>query len=134
MSKSAIDFAFVKAEADFLAVLTHYGLKLSGSGVQRQALCPFHDDKRPSFKANLGRKAFHCFGCGAKGNVLGFVLRMEELEDKDIRKAARIVAEICGIPLTPPTGSPVNGQKRPKRRGSGPETIGKTVWAPIDAW
>src|SRR5215217_3180032 len=89
MSNSAIDFAFVKAEADFLAVLLHYGLKLQGSGVQRQAHCPFHDDKRPSFKANLGRK----------------------------------VAEICNLPLVPPTGGAVIGQKRPKETHGGPETI-----------
>src|SRR5215213_10255215 len=59
MAKTAIDFKFIKAEADFLAVLEHYDLTLQGKGVQREALCPFHPDKRPSLKVNLGRKVFH---------------------------------------------------------------------------
>jgi DNA primase len=126
MSKTTIDFKFIKQEADLLAVLSHYGLKLEGKGVQRQALCPFHDDKRPSLKVNLGRKVFHCFGCGAKGNIYAFVMRKEGLGETEIRKAARKVADICGIPLAPPTGTPAKHAQKPGEQGLGSETMKET--------
>src|SRR3954447_14530982 len=124
MSKrERIDFNFVRQEADFLTVLAHYGLVAHGSGVQRQVLCPFHADKKPSLKVNLGRKVFNCFGCGASGNVIEFVRRKEGLDQDEVRAAARKLASICSIPLAPPTGTVGMARNHPKEPGSGPETI-----------
>src|SRR3954451_25093866 len=124
MSKrERIDFNFVRQEADFLAVLEHYGLVAHGSGVQRQVLCPFHADRKPSLKVNLGRKVFHCFGCGAKGNVIEFVRRKEGLDNDEVRAAARKLAAICGIALAPPLGQRVRLQKPGANEGSEAETI-----------
>jgi DNA primase len=85
MSKrERIDFNFVREEADFLTVLKHYGIAAEGQGVQRVCRCPFHADRKPSLKVNLGRKVFHCFGCGASGNVIEFVRRKEGLDNDEV--------------------------------------------------
>src|SRR3954447_23746669 len=124
MSKrERIDFNFVRQEADFLTVLAHYGLVAHGSGVQRQVLCPFHADKKPSLKVNLGRKVFQCFGCGASGNDIEFVRRKEGLDPDEVRAAARKLASICSIPLAPPLGQRVRLQKPNADEGSAVETI-----------
>src|SRR5687767_11474720 len=110
--KSFIDFSFLRAEADFLVVLAHYGIEVHGTGVQRQALCPFHADRKPSLKINLGRKIFHCFGCEASGNIIEFVRLKEGLDEDEPRAAARKLADICAIPTASPTGRPGKQQKR----------------------
>jgi DNA primase len=94
----APEFARVKAEASFEQILEHYGLKASGAGAQRMALCPFHADTKPSCSIHLVHKVFHCFGCGARGSVLDFVARMERIS---IPEAASLVAEICRIRADP---------------------------------
>src|SRR4051794_3531096 len=121
--RERIDFNFVRQEADFLAVLEHYGLVVHGSGVQRQVLCPFHANRKPSLKVNLGRKVFNCFGCGAKGNIIEFVRLKEGLDNDEVRAAARKLASICSIPLAPPLGQRVRLQKPNADEGSAVETI-----------
>ncbi len=103
-----IDFKFVKETSDFLVVLEHYEIEPKGSGVGRTIPCPFHEEKKASCKINLGRRIFHCFGCDAKGNILEFVRRMENLPENDLRGAARKLASICGIPTAPPSGRVVS--------------------------
>ena len=71
-----IDFSYVKSHADFEPVLAYYGIETEGRGDEQSALCPFHDERKPSFKVNLDKKAFNCFGCGVHGNVLEFVQQM----------------------------------------------------------
>src|SRR5690348_14151308 len=98
-----VDFDAIKARADFRAVLAHYGLALLGRGEQAKARCPFHNDERPSCSVNLERRIFHCHAgsCGAKGNVLEFVHRMETKDGATVslREAAVKLADICGIKL-----------------------------------
>ena len=77
-------------------------------GEERKALCPFHEETKPSFKVNLGKKAFNCFGCGEHGNVLDFVAKMETC---DLREAATIIADCCDIAL-----SDRGGEKRPEAK------------------
>src|SRR3954471_3543851 len=98
-----VDFEAIKARADFRAVLAHYGLELFGQGEQAKVRCPFHDDERPSCSVNLERRIFHCHAgsCGAKGNVLEFVHRMETRGGATVslRQAAMKLADINGIEL-----------------------------------
>ena len=102
-----IDFRYVKQHAEFLPVLARYGIELVGTGDERKALCPFHDENDPSFKVNLKKKAFNCFGCGEHGNVLDFVA---VIESSNLREAATIVADCCGIAVSDRNGS--NGSKK----------------------
>jgi DNA primase len=89
-----VELSQVKEKASFEIILRHYSLRVIGSGKQRMALCPFHADTTPSCSINLERNVFHCFGCNAKGSVLDFVARMENVS---IREAAARVKEICGL-------------------------------------
>lgn len=98
-----VDFEKIKADADFAAVLRHYGVEVPAGRTQLKIRCPFHDDERPSCSVNLDKRLFHCHagGCGASGNVLDFVWRMENRagETVSLRLAGRALAGICGIPL-----------------------------------
>jgi DNA primase len=97
------NFRELKRDASFETVCTHYHIVLVGRGDQRSALCPFHNETKPSLKINLGKKIFHCFGCEAKGNILDFVARMEH--ETNLAKAAEALARICAIPATATTGT-----------------------------
>ena len=98
-SKGRVDFADLKARADFRAVLAHYSLRPVGHGDQLKVLCPFHEESKPSCSVNVADRVWHCFGCEAKGNVLDFVHRMEARDGAavSIREAGLTLAEICGL-------------------------------------
>ncbi len=66
------------------------------SGNTFKALCPFHKEKSPSFHVNQQRQIFHCFGCGAGGDVFKFIMMYESL---DFMSAVRMLAEKCGVAL-----------------------------------
>jgi DNA primase len=94
-----IDFAYVKAHADFPAILAHYGVTPpKASQKSFKVPCLFHDDDHPSLSINLAKQVFHCFGCGAEGDVIEFV-RLAEHLDGDARRAAARVAELSGSAL-----------------------------------
>jgi DNA primase len=80
---------------DIHDVVSEY-LALSRSGRNLKGVCPFHSEKTPSFFVNPERQSFHCFGCGAGGNVFTFVMRMENLS---FPEAVRKLAARRGIPL-----------------------------------
>ena len=97
MPPIAVDFKFIRQNADFKSVLSHYGLDVNKDGHkegQFKTLCPFHDDTKPSLKVNTIKNIYHCFACDAGGNILEFV---QEMENENLRKAAIELAEICGI-------------------------------------
>ncbi len=54
-------------------------MRLVRKGREYSGLCPFHNEKSPSFTVNEEKGFFHCFGCGAHGDVIGFVMRAEHL-------------------------------------------------------
>lgn len=91
-----MDFALIRERADFATILARYDIVPARLQGQISLLCPFHDDRQPSLSVNLDRKLFHCFACQAKGDILDFVARIEQLSLPD---AARIVARCCGLPL-----------------------------------
>ena len=73
-------------------VETYVSLKRVGRGFV--GLCPFHDDKNPSFHVNDDIGVFHCFGCGAGGDIIGFVLRYKNLSFKEAISELANKAEI----------------------------------------
>jgi len=72
----------------------YFPLKRAGQGFV--ALCPFHNEKTPSFHVTPQRQIFHCFGCGKGGDAIRFVMEMEKVP---FPEAAEILAERCGIQL-----------------------------------
>src|SRR5258707_14964647 len=55
-------------------------VKLIRAGREWKACCPFHNEKTPSFTVNDDKGFFHCFGCGAHGDVIGFAMRIDNLQ------------------------------------------------------
>lgn len=78
-----IDFKAVREAARFEQVLEHYGVEVEKKGSEYVASCPFHEESKPSFRMNVEKQVFHCFGCGAKGNVLDFIAKKEGCSIKD---------------------------------------------------
>jgi DNA primase len=84
--RDAVDMAdLVGSKTD----LRRVGSRLTG-------LCPFHDERTPSFSVNVQDKLFYCFGCHAKGDAIGFV---EQTEGVDFREAVEFLAERYGVEL-----------------------------------
>ncbi|HEY5792328.1 MAG TPA: DNA primase [Chthoniobacterales bacterium] len=84
------------AEAnDIVEVIGSY-FPLKKAGASLRALCPFHREKSPSFHVNPARQTYHCFGCGAGGGVIKFVMEYEQL---DFPAAVRNLAQRAGITL-----------------------------------
>lgn len=68
--------------ADVVDVISDY-VSLKKNGRNYTGLCPFHSEKTPSFVVSMDKQIFHCFGCGAGGNALGFIMKIEGLEYPD---------------------------------------------------
>ena len=97
-----IDFELTKETLDFTTVLSHYDITATGTGDQLKIRCPFHSpDNTPSCGVNVAKKAFHCFSCHSKGNILEFVARMEALDPenmRDLKQAAELaLTDIMGL-------------------------------------
>lgn len=80
---------------DIVDYVSQY-VRLKRSGRDYAGLCPFHHEKSPSFHVSADKQLFHCFGCGAGGNLVQFVMRMENL---DFVEALKLLAERAGITL-----------------------------------
>jgi DNA primase len=93
----ATDFKeIVKQQADIVRVIGDY-VKLKKAGAQNYSgLCPFHDEKTPSFSVHATRHFFYCFGCGVKGDVFTFI---QKIENVTFVEAVRAVAQKFGITL-----------------------------------
>ena len=79
----------IKDNCSIVEVISDY-VSLKKSGINHKGLCPFHLEKTPSFIVNEEKKIFHCFGCGASGNVFNFLMKFEHLSFPDaVREAAR---------------------------------------------
>ncbi|MGP1450088.1 MAG: DNA primase [Wolinella sp.] len=86
----------VKQNIDIVEVLGSY-LELSKSGGQFKALCPFHGEKTPSFVINPHKNFYHCFGCGASGDTIDFVMEHDKLTYPE---AIEKLALLYNIPLS----------------------------------
>lgn len=90
----------VAAANDIVEVIGSY-FPLKKAGANFKALCPFHNEKTPSFHINPQRQSFKCFGCGAGGSVFRFLMDYENL---DFPSAVRRLAERAGVPLQEEAG------------------------------
>ncbi len=84
----------VLTRADIVDIVSSY-LPLKRQGRNYTGLCPFHNEKTPSFSVNRESNVYHCFGCKAGGNVAQFVMEMEKLT---FPEALRHIAKLLNIP------------------------------------
>ena len=87
--------AEIRDSANIVDVISYY-IPVKRAGRSYKALCPFHPDRNPSLMISEEKGLWHCFGCGAGGDVFSFVMRMENV---DFMEAAKLVAERVGIPF-----------------------------------
>lgn len=80
---------------DIVDVISEY-VSLKRVGRNYMGVCPFHNDKGPSLSVSPDKQLFHCFGCGAAGNVVGFIMKIRNIDYID---AIRFLADRVNIPL-----------------------------------
>lgn len=87
--------SLVKEKNEITDVIGSY-IKLDRKGYNYWACCPFHHEKTPSFTINAADKYYHCFGCGASGDVITFI---KEYENVDFMQAVRILSDRAGLEI-----------------------------------
>lgn len=99
----------VRMKNDIVDVISGY-VKLQKKGANYFGLCPFHNEKSPSFSVSPGKQMYYCFGCGAGGNVLTFVM---EYENYTFQEALQSLADGRELPCRR-----WNTAKKPENRQS----------------
>ena len=100
--------ARIRDAADILDVVSDY-VQLKRRGRNYFGLCPFHQEKTPSFSVNQQKQIFHCFGCGRGGSAITFVMELEKLE---FVEAVQRLGEKYGIPVE------LSGATDPRRKAT----------------
>lgn len=100
----------VRSRNDIADVIGSY-LSLKNAGTRFKALCPFHKEKSPSFTVSPDRQIYHCFGCGAGGDVIRFV---QEYEKVDFMTALQMLADRAGMELSLEDGGGGSGADKRK--------------------
>lgn len=99
----------VRVRVSLVGVVSDY-VTLKRSGARFVGLCPFHEEKTPSFSVNEEKGVFYCFGCGVGGNVFSFLMQLKGLS---FPAAVEELARRAGVPL--PSSEPVPLQKEKEK-------------------
>ena len=83
----------IKEQADIVSIISEY-IDLKKAGSNYLGLCPFHNEKTPSFTVSPSKEIFHCFGCGEGGDVISFLMKKEGLSYPE---TIRFLADKLGI-------------------------------------
>ena len=102
----------VRTAADMVEVVSAH-TELRQRGVRWLGLCPFHDERTPSFSVDPAEKLYYCFGCQAGGNIFTF---LEEKEGLDFRDAVEQLADRYGVELEYDTGGRDDERRRERER------------------
>lgn len=109
----------VREATDIVALVAGY-VTLKRSGSSHKGLCPFHQEKTPSFHVSSERGFYKCFGCGAAGSPIDFVIQMDKVT---FPEAVEMLAERAGIPI-----------EREESRGAAPEGTPKADIYRVNRW
>src|SRR3989344_5484785 len=101
----------IKRRLDIVDFISTY-LTLKKAGTNYKAICPFHQEKTPSFMVSPEKQIFKCFGCQRGGDIFSFVMEMENLE---FPEALRLLAERAGVQLKRRQFKPKEGRDRKTR-------------------
>ncbi|MBT6347436.1 MAG: DNA primase [Nitrospina sp.] len=101
----------IRERTDIVAVISEH-VVLKKTGQNFKGLCPFHSEKSPSFTVSPEKRIYHCFGCGAGGNVFKFLMEVQSISFPD---AIKILAERVGIPLPQNTSGYSSDPKQKER-------------------
>lgn len=114
----------LKQRVDIVDVISNrYNITLKRENNEHVACCPFHKEKTPSFKVNGPKQFYYCFGCGASGSVLDFIIEYENL---DTKPAIDRLKEFAGV--SEQTSAPV---AKPVQRETTREADPSSLWIPI---
>ncbi|MBD3184328.1 DNA primase [Candidatus Poribacteria bacterium] len=98
----------IKERCDIVDIISEY-VPLSAAGKNFKGLCPFHDEKTPSFMVSRERQMFKCFGCGEAGDIFTFLMKHEKMEYPE---AVKFLASKCGVSLPESKGSKILRKSR----------------------
>ena len=101
----------IRQTCNIVEVISDY-VSLKKIGVNYRGLCPFHNEKTPSFFVSEDKKFFNCFGCGTKGDIFTFLMKYENLS---FQEAARLLAKRSGINLPEKPLSPQQRKRLSER-------------------
>lgn len=99
----------LKARLDLVAIVSRH-VALTRRGREHLGLCPFHQEKTPSFTVNEQKGFYHCFGCGAHGNAIDFVMQHERMSFRDA-----VATLAAGLGLQMPVEEPRDRAKEDRR-------------------
>jgi hypothetical protein len=119
---SKIDTAALLARVNIVDVIERY-VPLTKSGAEWEACCPFHTEDSPSFKVSPAKGFYHCFGCGAHGDAIAFMVEHQGLSFHDA------VAALGGDALPSPQAGQEPPARKPARGTEGDEA--SCPWRPI---
>lgn len=102
------DIEEIKSKINVEELISEY-VQLKPAGINKKGLCPFHNEKTPSFVVNSERQNWHCFGCGKGGDIFTFVEGMEGMEFKE---ALKYLADKAGVQLTHSFKADVNSSQK----------------------
>lgn len=98
----------IKSRVDIVDFISDY-VALKKAGQNYKGLCPFHAERTPSFMVSRSKQIFHCFGCGAGGDIVTFIMKHDNLSFGD---ALRLIAKKAGVPIPEPSlGRTVSARK-----------------------
>ena len=98
----------IKSRLNIVDIVGEY-VRLTKAGSHWKGICPFHNEKSPSFMVNEEKQIFHCFGCAKGGDVFSFV---QEIESMEFREVLKILAEKAGVQLEEYKGGHVTDNKK----------------------
>ncbi len=112
----------IKRSQDLLMVMQAKGISLKRQGKQYSGRCPFHEDKKPSLSVDPVKGLWHCFGCGAGGDVLGFLSRIEKKSLPALLRELAAKTNGASVSSSPslsqpqtPSSQPASGSLSPKQ-------------------